>query len=360
MEDAARVYPNLRIQGTGHHFRRRVPKPLVARLKRHEVVFSLRTACPRQAALRARAVFLATERAFREMTERPSLTPEQCHALVAAWLRRSLWEWEEAQARRDAPGTPGAPDWNGIHRMVVATCVPLYGQALADNDLGMAERTAAEIAALAGVPFDIGEPGARLLARTVLRAWKEAYEEIGRRADGLFPPLSQDAPSGTAAAAPAAVAPPPKETRGILFSEGYQRHEADMCGPRAAPQKPWKVQTRRQNAMTAALWIEFCGDRPVDTYTRDEAVAFKRALEEPAAEPREVGERRADHAGGRPVRAGRAQGPASADHRHEDGEAPHERHVRLLHLADGPPGGVRPQGREHLPELQIRRDEFRG
>jgi hypothetical protein len=108
----------------------------------------------------------------------------------------------------------------------------------------------------------------------VTRALLEMNRDIGRRLDGTFPPLHQEAPS------PSGNAPPlPPAPKGIMFAKGFRLHEADMCGLRAAPDKPWTEQTRRQNAKTIELWIELFGDRPVDAYTRDDAVAFKRALE---------------------------------------------------------------------------------
>ena len=115
----------------------------------------------------------------------------------------------------------------------------------------------------------------------VTRAMLEMNQDIGRRLDGDFPPLHTEAPPVPPVPPTPVppVTPPAPVPKGILFSEGYKQHEKDMWGPRAAPQKPWQEQTRLQNAKTAALWVEFCGDRPVDAYTRDDAVAFKRALE---------------------------------------------------------------------------------
>jgi hypothetical protein len=39
-------------------------------------------------------------------------------------------------------------------------------------------------------------------------------------------------------------------------------------------EKGWRGQTRAQNEMTYRLFVECCGDRPVETYTRHDTAAF--------------------------------------------------------------------------------------
>jgi hypothetical protein len=67
-------HPNLRLQGTTWHFRRRVPAPVKERLGRHEIVRSLTTSSLSLAASRARLLWLSSDAMFRVIMEQPTLT----------------------------------------------------------------------------------------------------------------------------------------------------------------------------------------------------------------------------------------------------------------------------------------------
>jgi integrase len=183
-------------------------------------------------------------------------------------------------------GVPGMKAEDARHSpkgqaMVADALALFYRGILTRNDLALTELIASEIAEKAGIAFELGSPNAKLMARLVGRALLEENLDIGRRVLGDFPPLHLESlkASTSSAVAPASQPTIPPPSKGIMFAAGYRLHEADMCGARAAPGKPWTKQTRLQNAGTIDLWIEFFGDRPVDAYTRDDAVAFKRALE---------------------------------------------------------------------------------
>jgi hypothetical protein len=98
MLDAAQMHPNLRLKGTTFHFRRRIPKKIYPRLLGREVVCTLRTRGPRQAAVRARVLFVASEQVFDIVNTRPTLPPDQAYALVTKWLRDTLNALETGRA----------------------------------------------------------------------------------------------------------------------------------------------------------------------------------------------------------------------------------------------------------------------
>ncbi len=232
---------------------------------------------------------MVSEQAFDALSSAPELDANQAHALVSQWLRSTLqsletqradgFEYYDARklgvASRGPTDPIHSPEAQAIMAKVQAN---LFRHMLMKNDLTFAELMASEIAEKAGAPFDLDTSGSKIMARLVARAMIEMNDDIARRLDGVFPPLHQDAPSPQSYRPPEPP-PPPQPPPGILFSDGYKAHESDMCGPRAHPAKPWQEQTRRQNAKTAELWLELFGDSQVNSYTRDNAVAFKRALE---------------------------------------------------------------------------------
>ena len=99
---------NLRLRGTVWWFRRRVPSSLTERLGFVEITRSLRTSCPREASRRARAAWLATERAFELMSQTPSLSEEQAAAIVRRLRQEPLWTSVTA---REIMGRIDAGDW---------------------------------------------------------------------------------------------------------------------------------------------------------------------------------------------------------------------------------------------------------
>lgn len=282
------MQPNLRLQGKTFHFRRRVPKAIVLLLHQNEVVHTLRTRCPRQAALRARALFIASEQAFNALSRAPEMDANQAQALVSEWLRISLQLLEEQKAdgfeyydtRKIDDGTYPANDLLHLleaQSLYAKAHVRLYRDMLMENNFYWTEPIASKIAKAGGFHFDIDTSSSKFMARLVTRALIEMHDDIGRRLDGVFPPLQKDVQPHQNQNYQEFLPPPLPPS--VLFSVGYKAHESDMCGPRAHPAKPWQEQTRRQNAKTAELWLELFGDNEVNSYTRDNAVAFKRALE---------------------------------------------------------------------------------
>ncbi len=84
--------PNIRLRGTRFWFRRRVPGPLTDRIGRGEIVRSLRTSCPREAARRARAMWLASDRVFSLVAAKKSLGRAQVELILSRLLEESVWD----------------------------------------------------------------------------------------------------------------------------------------------------------------------------------------------------------------------------------------------------------------------------
>ena len=83
--------PNIRLRGTRFWFRRRVPGPLTERIGRGEIARSLRTSCPREAARRARAMWLASDLVFSLVAAKKSLGREQVELILARLLTETVW-----------------------------------------------------------------------------------------------------------------------------------------------------------------------------------------------------------------------------------------------------------------------------
>ena len=95
--------PNIRLRGTRFWFRRRVPGPLTERIGRGEIVRSLRTSCPREAARRARAMWLASDRVFSLVAAKKSLGREQVELILTRLLQESVWDASSVDECGTAP-----------------------------------------------------------------------------------------------------------------------------------------------------------------------------------------------------------------------------------------------------------------
>ena len=94
-------------RGTTYWFRRRVPGALVERLGRLEIHRSLRTASAREAAIRGRRAWLATERVFNEMVRNPKMLAAQARLLIDQLLQEPLLASPTADELVEALRRPG-------------------------------------------------------------------------------------------------------------------------------------------------------------------------------------------------------------------------------------------------------------
>jgi integrase len=158
------------------------------------------------------------------------------------------------------------------------------------NDLDLADGVVERLLAkhAPGVPVD--DAVKRLLRRSALRTLSEVHAINAHRERGEYTisPIADptlDIPLGSAPACP-----PPKQSVQTpevsassvasvkLLSEVYADYERFMMSS-LAEGGPWRNQTQRQNAMTMRLFTEFAGNRPLHTYNKDDAKAFKVALQ---------------------------------------------------------------------------------
>ena len=84
---------SLRRRGGVYWFRRRVPQGIVGKLGRDEVNRSLGTTCHKEAHVRARQVWLATEKVFEDVARR-SLTEEQATLIISRLRTEPVWNSE--------------------------------------------------------------------------------------------------------------------------------------------------------------------------------------------------------------------------------------------------------------------------
>ena len=286
---------HLRLRGTVWWFRRRVPLPLIARFRGVEINASLQTSAPRIADLRARAFFVATEQAFRDVSDSPRLTPTEAHALVARWLRETLAGLENQRAQGkdyvDAlvcgitdPEVVALSKTAEAQNLAVGVMAAFHRPELMGKVTYLPQAVASEIAEKAGIPFDFDSPEGKLLARITSRALAELSAEMGRRLNGEFPPMRYEElalPSNgghdrSLMAGP--VAPTQVPVREMpLFSALIDEFLREKCLS-SGEHKGYSQQTALQTRATCRLWLELVGDRPVFSYTGAEAGKFRSEL----------------------------------------------------------------------------------
>ena len=130
---------------------------------------------PRQAAFRARALFVVSEQAFSAVSTRPTLRPDQAYALVTTWLRDSLCRLETERALGfdyfDAR-LLGIEDpelaalTHAIQPWIARFSAEMWRDALKANDLTKAEEVALTLAHRNSLDIAPGSADAK-----ILRAW---------------------------------------------------------------------------------------------------------------------------------------------------------------------------------------------
>jgi integrase len=249
---------------------------------------------------------------FRVIMEQPTLTANQVQELVDRWV--SDWKWQVDVARSQdrqmiGPEMFGLPGNLGFEALLDAfqpDFIEMFQrQALDDfrrNDLEHVRPDAEAMIQVTG--HQPTEENIRIVASQMAKAAAQYLEEAKDEAKPSVledpPPegpelpkeyweiaakiLKKPLPPAAAAAGvvsavpPAEIVPPPASPPLKLFSEAYSDHESDRCMARG-DQVPWREQTVHQNRATVRLWIEFHGDRPLNTYTREDAEEFRIALD---------------------------------------------------------------------------------
>lgn len=238
-----------------YYFRRKLPEPLSG-----EIAVSLSTRAYREAEYLAEALTELFNHSIHTVS-----SPAELRTILRAYVDEQLAE--DAEARLTAPpGRPLYADSSRVdpHRTAQDVDGEIIGLVLSDAADALARRDFKSVASL--VDGLIGEHGIpegqrNALAHGILEANVRALEEILRRVKGeaaiVFP--DQSAPSGT----PLAAKGVPAKPAGPLFSIELLKYV-----DHAVRNKGWRGQTKAQNEATFAMFVEVCGDLPVEAYTR--------------------------------------------------------------------------------------------
>ncbi len=172
----------LRQRGGVHHFRRVVPKDLVVRFGRHEILRSIGVVQASERQYLSRRFCLACDEIFRMVRSQPTLTLEEIDRLVAVYL--------DHLARRDqeyASWLPRRPlDEAGFHRHAQVTTYSDLARSVADalqtRTRVVNEEMLATVARKAGIEFDLEGPDAFRVESALTEALARFYDQ---RADAL-------------------------------------------------------------------------------------------------------------------------------------------------------------------------------
>lgn len=251
-----------------YYYRRRWPHPHLG-----EIAVSLKTRHYREAEHRARVLDAAFQEAWGNVTaeKAPKVTVDVL-AVVRGYLGRVLDH--DLQVRRKTP----SQSIFGLTPEPGET-VDSLDLAFVDAELQQARSELAQRAYEAQRPL-IDElmaehnvpPSQRAdLAFSLLRARVEAYETIRKRTLGEYQSLaSEDVASLSAVHEPAAPqATSPVAPAGPLLST-YLPKFVEW----GVAQKGWQGQTKAQNETTYRLFVEWCGDKTPQAYTKDDLAGF--------------------------------------------------------------------------------------
>jgi integrase len=288
---------NLRRRDGIYWFRRRVPKALIGRLELTEYHRSLKTSLPREAAVRSRKTWLATEEAFKQMAVNPSLPAQQAMLIINQLLQEPVHESPTADnlARSLVHDTPShartlfgkevldqihtLPGEQSFHALTHLLRILDSAEVGLSREWQRSARRQAEWATsrLAEVTTR-AEEAEKLLAEAEVsrRVTNELRNLVGNlRADIplLVPvPVTQSAD---------AAAEPEKSIKKLkkkpLFS--IVLRELLVEKTRTVPgHRSYDQQTVRQAESTAALWTAIVGDRPINEYDGSDANVFRNTM----------------------------------------------------------------------------------
>jgi integrase len=238
-----------------YYFRRKLPEPLSG-----EIAVSLSTRAYREAEYLAEALTELFNHSIHTVS-----SPAELRTILRAYVDEQLAE--DAEARLTAPpGRPLYTDSSRVdpHRTAQDADREVIGLVLSDATEALARRDFKSVAGIVdslmqghGIP----EGQRTALAHGILEANVRALEEILRRVKGeaavVFP--DQPAPSGI----PATTEATPIKPIGPLFSVELPKYV-----DHSVRNKEWRGQTKAQNEATFAMFVEVCGDLPVEAYTR--------------------------------------------------------------------------------------------
>ena len=172
---------NTWIKGASVSFRRRVPKDLITRIRRREIVRSLRTSGALEARRRSRLLWAQTERVFEMVREDPGLTAEQCQSLLAMVRLRCDHADEVRLARNGCLFDIHGPAPDDAEAIICETFSYEIRSALARNDVSEHVARVADYAASLGLEMKVGSLTERMMARTIMRGLADSYDAAAIR-----------------------------------------------------------------------------------------------------------------------------------------------------------------------------------
>lgn len=177
-------------RGDVYHWRRRVPRELVCRIGRRELLKSLQTRHKPTALCRARELSTAADSLFTVIMNTPTLSAEQIDDLARQWFRQIVAQWETKTVVREkfqsllsVGGTPLAPE---AEASVLEGMRVRVQKALAENDLNPSVNIADALLRDAGLDIPDDSPEYKRLCLTVLRAQAEYFKLTAAWRNGNF------------------------------------------------------------------------------------------------------------------------------------------------------------------------------
>lgn len=277
-------------------FRRRVPAALVPRVGLAEIHRSLRTACPREAARRARRAWLVTDELFDEMSRNRSLAAEHAAVFLRRLVEEPVHQSPTAdglvQAFEDGESAYAKMFFNEAAADLVLQLPPEQRAHVYAHMRSIADRIELHAARLGQAVNGQKAEAALRRARAAEGLLAEAdralaEEEVSRQVAAELRQIAAENPRPTAVApAPAAAAPPfaPAPAVPVVAPpppEPPAAERAPLLSARVEgffTAKRYPAHTEHQNRATVRLWTEIVGDKPTDRYTEEDAYRFQAAL----------------------------------------------------------------------------------
>ena len=306
--------PNIRLRGTRFWFRRRVPGPLTDRIGRGEIVRSLRTSCPREAARRARAMWLASDRVFSLVAAKKSLGRAQVELILTRLLEESVWDSssvdelvegfsdgdlaavgrlfgpEETEAVLSLQGSEREDVLHHLQRLLDRIAVDVSAKAV---DAARLETRLEQLRRLTAEANEARETG-RTLARVgaVLRRSPVRLEAHQAPEKSKAAPPEETAPAPSTerrqSGGPTAKVKPTTALSKDIGIEGRSDSAPKFSAPWDAfitekrqsheGHRGYSENTVAQSNMTCALFLDFVGDKPLNQYTGSDAQLFRDLL----------------------------------------------------------------------------------
>lgn len=243
--------PYLQRRANGYYYRQRVPKLLQALIGKTEIVVSLHTLCPREAAYRAAHLSVAVHDYLNTEgnMQHHDLTHEYAAQIAARWKRKALnQDFDHRLSGRPRNLAPGDVELHlqrtlsDLHQVRLEPHAPLIDEVVSEHHLDL-DRQSDEW---------------RRLGYYVLKANTELLEEVQKRSDPSQPhPMAYLPPDEDEINTPAAL---------LRLSDAVNRW-ADDGDKRPKTISEWKSRIRR--------YVELKGDQDVHRITTKDVRDFK-------------------------------------------------------------------------------------